>query len=450
MSLNSEKPINILVVEDDPLSRMIMEGFLSESKLSISHVKSAETLGAAMDLLNENEFDAVLLDLNLPDSKELDTVTDVNRISPKTAIIVITGEYSDELVSKAVVLGAQDYLVKATFDKETLSKSIHYAIERKRVEEDIKQAYFELEKANKELKFMQSQMVQSEKMASIGALAAGVAHEINTPVGFVASNFETLRSYIKKFLQLFEWYGNLHQEVESGTREERLKLMKDITRLRAEMKIDFILDDVEELIEESTEGLQRITDIVQNLRDFSRIDQAGDFGEYDLNSGIEATLVVAKNAIKYDCNIQTDFSKVPMIFCNSGQVNQVLLNILVNAAQAIESLERDDKGTITIKTYATETDVVCEISDDGPGIPADKVSKIFDPFFTTKPVGKGTGLGLSVSYDIIVNKHKGKLIVDSTVGEGTTFKIVLPIHPKKQSESQENVKDGKENSIVCG
>jgi signal transduction histidine kinase len=205
------------------------------------------------------------------------------------------------------------------------------------------------------------------------------------------------------------------------------------------MKIDFILDDVEELIEESTEGLQRITDIVQNLRDFSRIDQAEDFGDYDLNSGIEATLVVAKNAIKYDCNIQTDFSEVPMIFCNSGQVNQVFLNILVNAAQAIGTVERDDRGTIAIKTYATETDVVCEISDDGPGIPDDKVSKIFDPFFTTKPVGKGTGLGLSVSYDIIVNKHKGQLLVDSTVGEGTTFKIVLPIHPEKPSESQENV-----------
>ena len=203
------------------------------------------------------------------------------------------------------------------------------------------------------------------------------------------------------------------------------------------------------MFDDSREGLDRITEIVQNLRDFSRIDQPGNRNEYNINKGIENTLVVAKNEIKYSADVKTDFSEVPPIFCHSSQINQVFLNILVNAAQAIKDQERDDNGTITIRTYATETEVVCEISDDGPGIPPDKLSKIFDPFFTTKPVGKGTGLGLSISHDIIVKKHNGEFFVESTVGEGTKFTIKLPISTKENDE-QEIMTDGKENCIICG
>ncbi|MHC4497030.1 MAG: sensor histidine kinase, partial [Planctomycetota bacterium] len=201
--------------------------------------------------------------------------------------------------------------------------------------------------------------------------------------------------------------------------------------------------------DDSSEGLERITNIVQNLRDFSRIDQPGSRDEYNINKGIEITLVVVKNEIKYDADVKIDFSEVPLIFCHSSQINQVFLNILLNAAQAIRTQERDGNGTITIRTHATETDVVCEIADDGPGIPPDKLSKVFDPFFTTKPAGKGTGLGLNVSYDIIVNKHNGELLIDSKVGEGTKFTIKLPIGSKENNE-QEIMSDGKEDSVVCG
>ena len=155
-----------------------------------------------------------------------------------------------------------------------------------------------------------------------------------------------------------------------------------------------------------------------------------------MNDGIKSTLVVAKNEIKYDAKVKTDFSEVPLILCNSGQINQVFLNILINAAQAIKSQEKKKKGNITIKTYTEDEDVICEMTDDGPGIAPDKVSKIFDPFFTTKAPGKGTGLGLSVSHDIIVNKHKGTLLVDSTVGEGTKFTIKLPIKCEVTEEDE--------------
>jgi PAS domain S-box-containing protein len=189
----------------------------------------------------------------------------------------------------------------------------------------------------------------------------------------------------------------------------------------------------------------------RNLRDFSRIDRPGSRDEYDLNEGIKATLVVARNEIKYDADVRTELSEIPLIFCHGGQVNQVLLNILVNAAQAIKSQKRGDgdRGTITVRTRACESGVVCEIADDGPGIAPEHLTKIFEPFFTTKAPGKGTGLGLSVSYDIIVHKHKGKLLVDSTVGHGTTFTIELPTGTRENDE-QETMSDGTENRVVCG
>ena len=424
---NDTKPINILVVDDDIINRILLERWLlSDSTLSVSQVKCAVSLGAAMELFGTNEFDVVLLDLNLPDSKDLHTLSEVINKAPQTAVIVVTGECGETPGLRAIAGGAQDYLVKASFDHEVLSRSIHYAIERKRMQEAEQIAFKELESAHSELKEMQSQILQSEKLASIGQLAAGVAHEMNTPMGFVGSNFQTLMSYMKKFLDLFAMYEQLQGEVEGGSKINRLSVVEQIKQARTDMKIDFVLKDIQELFEESREGIQRVSHIIQNLRDFSRIDQPEELVDFNLNDGIKTTLVVARNEIRYDAEIVTNLGPIPRVRCSSGQINQVFLAILVNAAQAIKSQQRETKGTITIKTYAMEAKVVCEISDDGPGIPEDKISNIFDPFFTTKPVGKGTGLGLSVAYDIIVNKHKGKLAVDSTVGRGTTFTLRLP------------------------
>jgi signal transduction histidine kinase len=244
-------------------------------------------------------------------------------------------------------------------------------------------------------------------------------------------------------------YGDLIGQLETAGKTELKKKADDIRESWDDMKIDFILKDIQGLFNESKEGLNRITSIIQNLRDFSRIDHAGEFEESHLNDGINTTLIVARNEIKYDADVKTEFGDLPSVPCNPGQINQVLLNILLNAAQAIKSQEREDKGLITIKTYASENKAVIEIADNGPGIAPDKLSKIFDPFFTTKPAGKGTGLGLSVSYDIIVNKHKGELLVDSTVGEGTKFTIKLPIKLDIEESEKEPVHSGKENSTIC-
>jgi signal transduction histidine kinase len=327
-------------------------------------------------------------------------------------------------------------LQKTTTSIDNLNLEI---TERKKAEESVRDACEDLEKANQELKEMQSQLVQSEKLASIGQLAAGVAHEMNTPVGFVASNFETLENYMKKIKELFQMYGELVEKIETSDKAVLLDKVDAISKSRNEMKIDFILKDLSVLFNDSREGIDRVTSIVQNLRDFSRVDKPENFETYNINDGIRATLVVVQNEIKYDADVEMELSEVPQILCSTGQINQVLLNILMNAAQAIKSQERDDKGKITIKTYATDNDVVCEISDDGHGIEPDKLAKIFDPFFTTKPVGEGTGLGLSISYDIIVIKHKGALLVDNSLGKGTKFTIKLPIS-KKETKKKRMVK----------
>ena len=340
-------------------------------------------------------------------------------------------------------------LKKTTTSIDNLNREI---IDRKKAEESVRLAYEELEMSNNELKETQSHLVQSEKLASIGQLAAGVAHEINNPVGFVASNFETLENYIKKIQELLQMYGELLGEIEKSEKKVLLDKADTIGKSRDDMKIDFILKDLSGLFNDSREGINRITSIVQNLRDFSRIDQPGSLNKYNINDGIKATLVVAQNEIKYDADVKTELSEVPLIACNAGQINQVLLNIIINATQAIKSKKKEGLGNIKIRTYATDDDVVCEISDDGPGIEPEKLLNIFDPFFTTKPVGEGTGLGLSISYDIIVIKHNGKLLVDSTVGEGTKFKIVLPFNAKGAKNVWETGTENcrNENHIICG
>ncbi len=322
---------------------------------------------------------------------------------------------------------------------------------RGQAERDLQRSHDELKVILKRLETTQVQMRQSEKLASIGQLAAGVAHEMNTPVGFVASNFKTLEGYVKKIRDLLVLYDRLVPRVVPLEDPGLRNLLAEIDQFRSSTRIDFILEDIQGLFDDSREGLERVTTIVRNLRDFSRIDQPGSRDEYDLNEGIKATLVVARNEIKYDADVRTELSEIPLIFCHGGQVNQVLLNILVNAAQAIKSQKRGDgdRGTITIRTRACEDGVVCEITDDGPRIAPEHLARIFEPFFTTKAPGKGTGLGLSVSYDIIVHKHNGRLLVDSEVGRGTTFTIELPIGTREDDE-QETMSDGTENRVICG
>jgi signal transduction histidine kinase len=340
-----------------------------------------------------------------------------------------------------------DDLKKTTTSIDKLAREI---TDRKKAENDAKLACEKLEKANRELKEMQSELVQNAKLASIGQLAAGVAHELNTPIGFVSSNFEALEGYVSKMRDLLQMYDELIADINASDKSELLDKSRVIDKTRNSMQIDFILEDIAGLFSDSREGLKRVTSIVQILRDFSRVDQLGDLDTYHINDGIKTTLIVASNEVKYDIDVKTELPDVPEIICNAGQINQVLLNLIINAAQAIKSQKRAEKGIIEIRTYTTHSDLVCEISDNGPGIGPDDLQHIFDPFFTTKPAGFGTGLGLSISYDIVVSKHKGNLLVDSSVSKGTKFTMKLPLCRKKTRKESKLSSHEKENCIICG
>ena len=272
-----------------------------------------------------------------------------------------------------------------------------------------------------QLNEMQGQVLQNEKMASIGQLAAGVAHEINNPVGYFSSNLGSLTSYIKEIFELLECYQNL----EKLCPKDSLELIK-VNQMKEEVDVSFLKEDIEDLLSESLEGVTRVREIVQNLKDFSHVDEA-EWQTADIHQGLDSTLNIVANELKYKAEIVKDYAEIPNIECMPSQLNQVFMNMLVNAGHAIEK-----QGTITIRTKQKDSEtIIVEFSDSGKGIKEEDISRIFEPFFTTKPIGKGTGLGLSLSYGII-DKHSGKLSVVSKLGVGTTFRIELPVHQSEK------------------
>ena len=279
----------------------------------------------------------------------------------------------------------------------------------------------ELEEALTKLKQAQAQLLQSEKMAAIGQLAAGVAHEINNPVGFINSNLNTLSAHHQDVARLLERYGALERALANGGGAG--ELLKEIKELKEAIDLDYVMEDCASIAKESLEGVERIKDIVAALKDFSRLDQA-EVSSADLNEGLESTLKIVWNELKYKATVVKDLGELPLLRCHARQVNQVFMNLLVNAAQAIE-----ERGEIKITTRAYEgprPGIEVRVSDTGRGIAPEHLPRIFEPFFTTKPVGKGTGLGLHIAYSII-QRHGGTIEVASRVGQGTTFTIRLPL-----------------------
>ncbi len=284
----------------------------------------------------------------------------------------------------------------------------------------------EVQRKVQEIKETQGQLIQQEKMASIGHLAAGVAHEINNPMGFVSSNLNTLNEYEKDIRSLVEHYRSFLSGLkETMAAEEGRKAIAEglerVTKFEEEIDIDFVLEDVPNLIEESLEGAGRIKKIVIDLKDFAHPGE-DELKITDINKNLDSTLNVVWNELKYKTKVSKDYGDLPLVQCYPQQLNQVFMNILVNAAQAIA-----EKGEIKITTSSENEQVRITISDTGSGIPKENLSKIFDPFFTTKEVGKGTGLGLNVAYNII-KKHNGTIEVESRLGNGTTFSIRLPVN----------------------
>ena len=379
---------------------------------------------------HDRPYALAFVDMRMPQGWDgAQTIEELWKVDPDLQVVVCTA-YSDysweELLSR---LKAHDRLLilKKPFDNievqqmaNTLATKWDMArranLKTIHLEQLVEQRNQALQLEIDERKQLQSQLIQSEKLASLGQMAAGVAHEINNPVGFVSSNLGTLDGYFKQLQRMLDAYQQAQEALPPGACIEQLNA------LRKDLDLDFLKEDIPILIRESKDGIARVTQIVKDLKNFSRVDNDENWQWANLQHGIDSTLNIVASELKHKADVIKHYQPLPDIECLASQINQVVMNLVINAAQAMGS----ERGTITLSNGVEGDQVWLEVADNGCGIAPHSLQKIFDPFFTTKPVGEGTGLGLSLSYGI-VKKHHGEISVRSEVGTGTTFRVVLPI-----------------------
>lgn len=437
-------PARVLVVDDDPILRTQLQHLLTRF---VTGVRVAENGREGLKQWRQWRPDVTITDILMPEMDGLEMTRAIKADDADAQIIVITADTADLNLKRALALGVERYITKPV-DIHLLIDAIDKCVRDRQRSEELRltrqvadlteelqrqleekqrtEVALQKEKAEQQvliqrLETAHNQLLQSEKMASIGQLAAGVAHEINNPMGFVSSNLSTLLIYANRLLSLVEAYEESVSTLPSGAPERQR-----IARARKQADVDFLSEDLRSLIAESTSGIERVRRIVHDLRTFSNIDST-EWQFVNLNECIDSTLNLLANEFAGKAQIVRQYGDIPKVECLPSEINQVLLNLLINAAQSLSA-----PGTITIRTGTREDTVWLEISDTGCGIPPEHLNRIFDPFFTTKPVGAGTGLGLSISYGII-RKHDGKIDVKSEPGQGTTFRIVLPIRSKSMS-----------------
>ncbi|MBU0996393.1 MAG: response regulator [Proteobacteria bacterium] len=405
--------MKILVADDDESSRSFMETILKKAGYLPIIVQNGVE---AWEILNKQPVRMVITDWVMPQMDGLELCRKIREAALKNYVYIMLltakGHSSDAV--KGLEAGADDFITKPFSPSELLAR-LRSGKRIIQLEDDHKNANF--------------QLLQSEKMASIGQLAAGVAHEINNPTGFVSSNLKTLTEYNRDLFKLYGLYQSLIAELQNNSQtlpKPVLDLLNSVKNFEAEIDIDYLRTDIIDLVKDCGEGAERIKKIVIDLKDFAHPGE-DKLKPANINDGIESTLNVISNEIKYKATVHKNFGELPTVQCYPQQLNQVFLNIIVNAAQAIET-----KGDITISTRSLEKQVEIVIEDNGSGIPPENLARIFDPFFTTKAVGKGTGLGMNVAYNII-QKHKGTIRVESELGKGTRFTIVIPTQEDEQS-----------------
>jgi signal transduction histidine kinase len=405
--------VKVLIAEDEAVSRHLLQAYLRQW----GHEVVAAADGAeAWRLFQEHEFPLVLSDWVMPEMDGLELIRHIrSRASGAYVyIILLTARAEKQDVIAGLEAGANDFVTKP-FDRGELRVRVRAGTRILELEQT-------LAEQNRQLRETQAALVQTEKLASLGQLAAGMAHEINTPIAYVANNLAVLRRDVPAVLQVLDKYREGRELLRSLAPE----IIALAERLEQEIDLPYIRESLPRLFERSLDGLGRVRDIVKNLRDFARLDEA-DFKEADLNAAVRSTLEIAVHEIKkMAIDLRTHFAELPAVLCHPGKVNQVILNVLMNAIQACQT-----GGIVEVKTRKDESNfggVAIEIRDNGCGIRREHLPHIFDPFFTTKPVGQGTGLGLSVSYGII-RDHGGIIEVESEVGRGTLFRIRLPLRP---------------------
>jgi len=381
-------------------------------------------------MAHQQPYALAFVDMRMPQGWDgARTIEELWKVAPDLQVVVCTAysDYSWEDLLDRLQGHDRLLILKKPFDNievqqmaNTLANKWDMArratLQTTHLERLVEQRTHALQLEIEERKHLESQLVQSEKLASLGQLAAGVAHEINNPVGFISSNLSTLDGYFAQLQQMLEAYRQAEESLATGEQHEQLKA------LRTRLELEFLQEDIPVLIHESKEGIGRVVQIVKDLKNFSRVDNDQTWQFANLQQGIDSTLNIVASELKYKADVVKHYAPLPEIECLASQLNQVVMNLVINAAQAMGP----ERGIITISNGVEGENVWLEVADNGCGIAPEAVQKIFDPFFTTKPVGEGTGLGLSLSYGII-KKHPGDISVSSELGKGTKFRVVLPI-----------------------
>lgn len=430
----AEDERRVLIVDDEDAVRRLFAEFLGECYVCSTAANAEE----AMALLKQKKFALVILDVMMPGLSGVELLPKIIERYPDTAVIVVSGIDRTQRILYAMRLGASDYLTKPC-DLVVLTFSIERALERRsllrasrRYKEELEQHIRELAGRKAELERLQAQIVHSEKMASLGQLAAGIAHELNNPAGFINGNMDLLAECIASLNRVWSLYQTapLPDDVAA-----------QIAAIKHEIGYEDALEDMRSIIADCREGAGRIRDVVLNLRVFSRLDEA-EFKRADIHEGIESTIrLLSRFYSSGQITLRRDYGELPLVNCYAGQLNQVWMNLLINAAQAIEG-----PGEVQVTTRFDGKMVRVTVSDTGSGIAPELLNKIFDPFFTTKPVGEGTGLGLSITYGII-ERHGGSIVVESRQGAGATFIITFPAETQGQDGERGEwvAPEGKEN-----
>lgn len=420
-----ERPAEqILIVDDEEIVLNMFTAFLSEKYLCETAVSCDEALAR----LAGNSYALVISDVQMPGRNGVELLRDIRCRYPDTAVIIVSGIGRAQRIRDALQLGAADYLTKPC-ELEVLGFSVERALERRQLmltarnyRADLERQNVELAARKAQLERLQAQIVHSEKMAGLGQLAAGIAHELNNPAGFIYGNMDLIKTYLGRLELTLSIYERTSLPCEEAA---------DLRLTKKQIGYEELLPDLRSMIADCAEGAERIRDVVKNLRLFSRLDEA-EFKRVDLHESIESTIRLLSHYYGADrIRLVREYGTLPLVNCYAGQLSQVWTNLLVNAAQAV-----DGDGEVKISSRLEGESAVITIGDNGCGIEPNELRRIFEPFFTTKPVGEGTGLGLSITYGII-EKHRGTIHVESVLGTGTNVVVSIPIDSSVSSKERQ-------------